>query len=62
MIVAGILFFVGGVKLINRDSYWPDGTRKISRREAEQNISDWAEQTRREFRGGKNTKKRKQYK
>jgi hypothetical protein len=62
MIGAGILFFLGGVVLFQREnSYWSDGTRKISRDEAEESIIAWRAQTRREngIRGGKRTKKYK---
>ena len=61
MIAAGILFLVGGVTMIKREnSYWSDGSRKIHKKEAQQNIEYWAEQTRKQFgiKGGR-TKKHK---
>ena len=46
-VLSGILILGGaGVLLKRENSYWSDGTRKVSRVEAEQNIMDWARQTR----------------
>jgi hypothetical protein len=58
-IAAGILFLVGGVTLFKREnSYWSNNTRKIHKKEGEQNILNWARETRQEFGvGGRRTKK-----
>jgi len=41
-----------------KNSYWSNGSRKISRKEGVQNIESWAEQTRKQFgiKGGRSKK------
>lgn len=50
---------LGGVALyMFKQRKWSDGTSIVYKDEAEQNILDWANQTRREFKkGGRRTKK-----
>jgi hypothetical protein len=61
MIAAGILFIVGGVVLFKKETHWSDGTRIQSRQSAEENIINWANQTRRQYIGGKKNKTLKHY-
>jgi hypothetical protein len=59
---AVVIFMVGGFMLYKREnSYWSDGTQKVSRDKAEPTILNWRTQTRKEFKGGKKVT-RKHYK
>jgi len=65
IITAGIIFLVGGVTLYNQEnSYWSDGSKKVSRNAAEQTILNWRTQTRRDFgiKGGRKKYTVKHYK
>jgi len=52
VVLGGLVFYMF------KQRKWSDGTRIVYKDEAEKNILDWANQTRREFKkGGKRTKK-----